>query len=33
MIKFILLESVGHAVIDRQVTADEMREGLSYILR
>lgn len=33
VIKFILLESVGHAVIDRQVTADEMREGLSYILK
>lgn len=31
-IKFILLLSVGHAVIDRQVTEDEMRKGLSMIL-
>lgn len=30
-IKFILLASVGHAVIDRQVTEDEMRKGLRYL--
>lgn len=32
-IKFILLESIGSAVIDRQVTEEEMREGLGFILK
>lgn len=33
VIKFILLRSIGQAVIDREVTADEMRDGLSEILK
>ncbi len=32
VIKFILLQTIGQAVIDRQVTADEMRDGLNSIL-
>lgn len=32
VIQFILLERIGSAVIDRQVTEQEMREGLSYVL-
>lgn len=33
VIQFILLESIGSAVIDRQVTEEEMTVGLSYILQ
>lgn len=33
VIKLTLPKSVGHAVIGRQTTADEMGERLSYILR
>lgn len=32
VIQFILLEKIGSAVIDRQVTEDEMAEALSFIL-
>ena len=32
-VKFILLERVGDAYVDRTVTEEEMRRGLSYILR
>lgn len=32
-VKFILLECVGDAYVDRTVTEEEMRRGLSYILR
>lgn len=30
-IKFILLESVGHAVVDRTVTDEEMLEAINSI--
>lgn len=33
VIKFILLQTIGQAVIDRQVTTDEMRDGLNSILK
>lgn len=33
VIQFILLKQIGSAVIDRQVTEEEMAEGLAYILR
>lgn len=32
VVKFILLESVGHAIIDKTVTFDEMTGGLSKII-
>ena len=32
VITFILLEGIGRACIDRSVTAQEMREALSYLL-
>ena len=33
IIKFILLNGVGHAYIDRTVTEDEMRQALHEIMR
>ena len=32
-VKFILLERIGDAYVDRTVTEEEMRLGLSFILR
>ncbi len=32
VIKFILLDGIGNAYVDRSVTADEMREALDYIM-
>ena len=31
-IKFILLKNIGQAYIDRQVTEEEMKRGLSMVL-
>ncbi len=33
VIKFVLLEKIGSAYTDRTVTEEEMRKGLSYILK
>ncbi|OUQ21783.1 3-dehydroquinate synthase [Lachnoclostridium sp. An14] len=32
-VKFVLLERIGDAYVDRTVSEEEMRQGLSYILR
>ena len=31
-IKFILLDGIGHAVIDSSVTKEEMLEGFRYVV-
>lgn len=32
-IKFVILESVGHAVIDNSITEDELLQGIQYIIK
>ena len=32
-IKFIIMESIGHAVIDNSITEDELLHGIQYIIR
>ena len=32
-IKFIILESIGHAVIDSSITEDELLQGIEYIIK